>query len=137
MDMRKYSTGVIIKPEDLYEGPRLEKIINVSENEKHGCAVLEFESGDSFYCWPNYTRILSKAWGWESEKWLNQEVELALDHYTDKKTDAQKETVKLRAVSPAKPASGGTPSKAIAAGGALPSRNSDMDDDIPFAPEWR
>ena len=49
MDMRKYSAGVI-RPEDLYDGPRVEKIINIFEHEKHGCVVLEFESGDQFYC---------------------------------------------------------------------------------------
>ena len=74
MDMRKYSGG-IIKPEDLYDGPRRETIVAVSENEKHGCAVLHFESGDQFYCWNNYTRILNKAWGYESENWLEQELE--------------------------------------------------------------
>ncbi len=67
MDMRKYSSGVI-KPEDLHEGPRVEKIVNVFEHEKHGCLVLEFESGDQFYCWNNYARILSKAWGYESDR---------------------------------------------------------------------
>ena len=89
MDMRKYSAG-IIKPEDLHDGPRLEKIVDVSENEKHGCAVLQFESGDQLYCWNNYARILSKAWGYDSEYWLDQELELSLGHYTDRKTDTRK-----------------------------------------------
>ena len=127
MDMRKYATGVI-KPEDLYEGPLLEKIINVSEHEKFGCPVLQLESGDQFYCWNNHVRVLNKAWGYDSENWIGQELELSLGHYLDKKTETQKETINIRAVSPPKPA--------IVAG-ALPSRRADMDDDIPFAPEWR
>ena len=94
MDMRKYSAGVI-KPEDLHDGPRQEKIVNVFEHEKHGCAVLQFESGDQLYCWNNYARILSKAWGYDSENWLDQELELSLGHYTDKKTDTEKETVDI------------------------------------------
>jgi len=131
MDMRKYSGG-IIKPEDLHEGPRLEKIVEVSENEKHGCAVLLFESGDQLYCWNNYTRVLNKAWGYDSDNWIDQELELSLGHYTDKKTDTEKETVVIRAVSPAKPgAFDSAPSKAITSGKAAPPRN-DMDDDIPF-----
>jgi hypothetical protein len=50
MDMRKYSAGVI-RPEDLYDGPRVEKIIKISEKEteRYTCAVLEFESGDQLY----------------------------------------------------------------------------------------
>ena len=51
------------------------------ENEKHGCAVLQFESGDQFYCWNNYARILNKAWGYDSEHWIDQEMELSLGHY--------------------------------------------------------
>jgi hypothetical protein len=136
MDMRKYSSGVI-RPEDLYQGPRVERIINIFEHEKHGCAVLEFESGDQLFCWNNYARVLNKAWGYESENWLGQELELSLGHYTDKKTDppTEKETIVVRAVSPTKQdANGGAPNKAIASGGSL---RSALDDDIPFAPEWR
>lgn len=134
MDMRKYATGVVIKPEDLHDGKRREKIVAVSENEKYGCAVLEFESGNSLYCWN--TRILNKAWGYDSIFWIDQELELELDHYTDKKTDTQKETVKIVPISPAKPgAFDEVPGKAIAPTGA--SLRQILDDDIPFAPEWR
>ncbi len=136
MDTRKFSAGVI-KPEDLHEGPQQEKIVNVFEQEKYLCLVLQFESGNQFYCWPNYTRILNKAWGCESENWIDQELELSLDHYTDRKTEEQKETVAIRAISPAKPgAFDKAPGKALAPAGAA-SRGGDMDDDIPFAPEWR
>jgi hypothetical protein len=138
MDTRKYSSGVI-RPEDLHEGPRVEKIINIFEHEKHGCLVLELENGDQFYCWKNYARILSKAWGYESESWIDQELEFSLGHYTDKKTDppTEKETIDVRAVSPAKPGTnGGAPSKAIAPGRPA-SLHGPMDDDIPFMCEWR
>ena len=114
MDMRKYSAGVI-RPEDLYDGPRVEKIINIFKHEKHGCPVLEFESGDQFYCWSNQARILNKAWGYFSDDWLGQEVELSLGHYTDKKTDppTEKETIAVKAISPAKATAGNN-------GGSLP-----------------
>jgi hypothetical protein len=146
MDMRKYSAGVI-RPEDLYDGPRTEKIINIFESEKHGCAVLELESGDQLYLWNSNARILNKAWGYDSADWFGQELELSLGHYTDKKTDppTEKETVVVKPISPRKMGDSGAPSTptaplsasktlpASAAGGA----GGKMDDEIPFAPEWR
>src|SRR5215510_9636855 len=57
MDMRKYAAGVIM-PEDLRDGPRTEVIIGVTINEKHKCPVLEFESGDQLFAWPNIARAL-------------------------------------------------------------------------------
>jgi len=127
MDMRKYSAGVI-RPEDLYDGPRVEKIINIFEHEKHGCVVLEFESGDQFYCWNNYARVLNKAWGYDSNDWLGQELELSRGHYTDKKADppTEKETIAVRAISSRKAGNnGGLPAlRGVCRGG--------LDDEIPF-----
>jgi hypothetical protein len=119
MDMRKYGGGVI-RPEDLYDGPLVEKIINVYEHAKHNCAVLELESGNQLFLWNNLARVLNKAWGWESEYWLGQELELSLGHYTDRKTDppTEKECIDIRAISPAKlGANGSAPSKAVPPGG--------------------
>jgi|KBSSwiStaDraftv2_1062776.scaffolds.fasta_scaffold394760_2 hypothetical protein len=135
MDMRKFSGG-IIKPEDLHDGPRREKIVAVSENERYGCAVLEFESGDQLYCWNNYARILSKAWGYDSVFWIDQELETKLGHYHDRKTDTEKETIDIVPISPAKPGAFDGPGKAIAPARAATLREI-IDDDIPFAPEWR
>jgi hypothetical protein len=127
MDTRKYSGGVI-RPEDLYDGPQVEKIVSVYPHDKHNCLVLELESGNQFFCWPNYTRILNKAWGYESDRWLEQELELSLGHYPDKKTDppTEKETINIRAISPAKPEAlnGGVPKAVIP-------RKKDLDDEIP------
>lgn len=138
MDMRKYSAGVIM-PENLSEEPRVEKIINIFEHEKHACAVLEFENGDQLYLWPNLARVLNKAWGYNSENWLQQEVELSLGHYLDKKTDppTEKECINIRAVSPPKVQNGGAPTSKP----PLPlsqitqpaNKRGDMDDEIPFA----
>ena len=135
MDMRKFSGGVI-KPEDLHNGPLVEKIVNISEHDKHGCAVLVFESGDEFYCWNNYARILSRAWGFNSADWIGQELELSLGHYVDRKTEEQRETIVVRPISPAKPGANGGASQAVVPGGASSMRR-EMDDDIPFTCEWR
>ncbi|WP_426612918.1 hypothetical protein [Bradyrhizobium sp. McL0616] len=135
MDMRKYSTG-LITPEHLHDGPLVETIVDIYEHETHGCAVLVFESGNQFYCWNNYTRILNKAWGYDSEDWLQQQLELSLDHYDDRKSGKQKETVAMRPISPPKagnqnsatpPSEPPLPATRIAA-----PKNPDIDDDIPF-----
>jgi hypothetical protein len=124
MDMRKFS-GSVIRPEDLYDGPRVEKIIAIFEHEKHNCVVFELESGCQFYCWGNHARILSRAWGFESDNWKGQEFELSLGHYTDKRDDppTEKETIAIRAISPAKPEAGN---------GGVPALRDALNDEIPF-----
>ena len=129
MDMRKFGSG-FIKPDDVRDGPRLERIINVYESEKYGCPVLEFASGDQFSLNATNTKILSKAWGFESDDWIGLELELSLGHYNDWHTDppTEKETVVVRAISTRQPSSsdGGAP---------LPAprpRREPLDDEIPF-----
>jgi hypothetical protein len=135
MDMRKYSAGVIM-PENLCDGPRVEKIINIFEHEKHECAVLEFENGDQLYLWPNLARVLNKAWGYDSDNWLKQEVELSRGHYLDKKTDppTEKECINIRAISPVKQgANSGAPVSALSkVASRSVGKHDDMDDEIPF-----
>src|SRR5262245_28135456 len=144
MDMRKYSSSVIM-PADLHDGPRVEKIINISEKdtERYTCAVLEFEGGDSLYLWSSQARILNNAWGYDSTGWLGQELELSLGHYTDKKTNppTEKEIIVVKPISPRKPGNGGAPSassvsKPSSSGGPVSLRGN-LDDEVPFAPEWR
>jgi hypothetical protein len=132
MDMRKYSSG-FIKPDDVRESPRQERIIHIFESEKYGCPVLEFESGDQFSLNASNNKILCKAYGWESDHWLNHVIELSLGHYKDWRTDPpeEKETVVIRAISARQPSpeNGGT--KAAQATPRPPARG-DMDDEIPF-----
>jgi hypothetical protein len=67
-------------------------------------------------------------------------LECSLGHYPDKKTDTEKETVNIRPISPAKPGAFDPPpnkGKALTSGGGAASLRDVMDDDIPFAPEWR
>lgn len=130
MDMRKYASG-FIKPDDVRDGPRTDKIINVFISEKYNCPVLELESGDQFLVNNTNTKILNKAWGWDSDDWINQIVEFSLGHYKDWRADPpeEKETVAVRAVSPRQPAADDGGTKAVA---APRPRASDMNDDIPF-----
>jgi hypothetical protein len=127
MDMRKYGSG-FIKPDDVRDGPRQERIIHIYESEKYSCPVLEFESGDQLSLNAGNNRILCKAWGFESDDWLDQELELSLGHYKDWRSDPpeEKETVIVRPISVRKPSAGNGGETAVARRAAV------LDDEIPF-----
>jgi hypothetical protein len=145
MDMRQYAS-TYIKPDNVRDGPIRTRIVNVFESERLGRPVLELETGSQFTLNDGNTNVLIQAWGHNSDDWIGQEVELALGTYKDWRSDppVDKETVKVRAISPAKAGTGnsGAPSKpplpasTVAQGGAASLRSA-MDDDIPFACEWR
>jgi hypothetical protein len=117
----------------LRDGPRVEKIVKISEREteRYTCGVLEFESGDSVYLWNNQARILNKAWGYDSAGWLDQQLELSLGHYTDKKTDTEKETIDMRPISPKKEIAAGNGSGTTVVTSKPASLRSELDDEIP------
>ena len=60
MDTRKYGSG-FVKPEDVRDGPRQEKIINVYISEKYDCLVLDLESGDQLSLNNTTTRVMNRA----------------------------------------------------------------------------
>jgi hypothetical protein len=131
MDMRKYSS-TFIKPDDVRDGPRREKIVHIYESEKYGRPVLELESGDQFSLNDTNNKTLIKAWGFDGAGWLGQELELTLGHYKDWNSDSpeEKETVVVRAISVRDPARGNgeRPSTQI-----MPrAKDKAMDDEIPF-----
>jgi hypothetical protein len=134
MDMRQYAPKYI-KPDQVRDGPIQTKVVNVFESERYGRPVLELETGSQFTLNDGNINTLIKAWGGESSGWLGQEIILELGTYRDWREDppSEKETVKVRAVSPAKagPQNGGAPSKAVTPGGPASLRG-EMDDDIPF-----
>jgi len=96
-DMRKYASG-LLRPEDIHDGPRNEKIVNVYISEKLNAPILEFESGDSMVAWNNIARILAKAYGYEDTDWVGHTIELSIGTYTNKDGE-QKENIQVRAVS--------------------------------------
>jgi hypothetical protein len=98
MDMRKYASGPIM-PDDLRDGPRQERIINVYISEKHDVPVLVFESGDELFAWPNIARVLARAYGYNDKDWIGHVVKLSLGTYTDRKTGEEKDTIVLEAIS--------------------------------------
>jgi hypothetical protein len=125
MDMRKYGSGPV-KPDDVRDGPRREKVADVSINDRYDCPVLHFESGDSLMLSPPNSRAMCRAYTTDSNKWLEQEVELTLGHYMDKKGE-EKETVVLSPISVRQPSADNGGTKA-----ALPSRRDDLNDETPF-----
>jgi hypothetical protein len=110
VDMRKYTSGFIM-PDDVRDGSRQERIINVYISEKHHCPVLEFESGDQLIAWPSVGRPLVRAYGCESDDWLGHTVELSHGTYIDKKTNEEKGTVVLKAISPRDGSNNGGPQR--------------------------
>ena len=143
MDARKYASKYV-KPDNVRDGPIQTRIINVFEDERYGRLMLELETGSQFPLNDGNTNALIKAWGHETNTWIGQGLELSLGHYSDWKTDPpiEKETVKVRAISPAETAettaqNGGAPaaskplppSRTATAGKSL---GDDLSDEIPF-----
>jgi hypothetical protein len=136
MDARKYASKYI-KPDQVRDGPIETRVISVLEG-KYGL-VLELETGSQFSLNDGNTNTLMKAWGYETDSWEGLTLELFLGTYKDWNSDpiVEKETVKVRAISPAPDASqnGSVP----ATRPLPPSRTSppksgkdDLDDEIPF-----
>jgi hypothetical protein len=125
MDMRKYGSGPV-RPEDVRDGPRQEKVEDVSISDRFECPVLHFESGDQFLLFQTNARAMNRAYSTDSNNWLNQVIELSLGHYTDNKGE-EKETVILKPISVLQPSADNGGTKA-----ALPSVRDDLNDDVPF-----
>src|SRR5262245_31023958 len=98
MDMTKYTSGFIM-PDDLRDGPRRERIVNVYQSDKHSAFVLDLESGDQLMVWHNSpnARALRRAYGRNSEDWLGHVVDLSVGTYV--KDGETKETVVLTPIS--------------------------------------
>ena len=127
VNVKKYATGLIL-PDDVRDGARQERIINVYISDKFDVPVLVFESGDEFLCWPSNGRVLAKAYGFESEDWRGHVVELSLGSYVDKKDGQTKDTVDLKPITPRDGASNnGGPQRTDPAKLAK-----DLNDEIPF-----
>jgi hypothetical protein len=131
VNVKKYATGLIL-PDDVRDGARQERIINVYISDKFDVPVLVFESGDEFLVWPSNGRVLAKAYGFESEDWRGHVVELSLGSYVDKKDGQTKDTVILKTITSRDGISAnGGPQRVDPA--KLPKTvDEDMDDGVPF-----
>jgi hypothetical protein len=129
MDMKKYTSG-FITPDDLLDGPRRERIVNVYQSDKHSAFVLDLESGDQLMVWHNSpnARALGRAYGHESEDWRGHMIELSHGTYT--KDGEEKGMVILKTISSRDGNANGGPQRVDPA--KLPKPKDDMNDEIPF-----
>jgi hypothetical protein len=132
VDMRDYAAKYI-KPDHVRDGPIQARIVALLENDQYGRPVLELETGSQFSLNDGNCTALIKAWGYESDDWIDQELSLEFGTYKDWKSGADKETVKVRAISPAKAGNGGAPSKPVLPPSrAIATKPDNMDDEIPW-----
>jgi hypothetical protein len=137
MDARKYASKYV-KPDNVRDGPIQTRVVNVFEHERYSQLVLELETGSQFTLNDGNTNVLIKAWGADTDNWIGLELALELGFYKDWRADPpeDKETVRVRAVSPAKTAdaqNGSVPaSKPLPPSRVTPSLKDDLSDDIPF-----
>jgi hypothetical protein len=140
MDARKYASKYV-KPDNVRDGPIQTRIVNVFEEERYGRLVLELETGSQFALNPGNANTLIKAFGYDTDAWIGLEIVLELGAYKDWKCDPpeEKETVKVRPISPAKaveaqngsvPASKPLPPSRVVT--SSKSSKDDMNDEIPI-----
>jgi hypothetical protein len=137
MDMRDFASKKIT-PNQVRDEPIQTRIVSVLRNEQYDRPVLELETGCQFTLNATNVNTLMKAFGWESNNWIGQEIVLELGTYKDWRADPpeDKETVRVRAVSPAKTveAQNGSAStnKPLPPSRVVTSRKDDLDDEIPW-----
>lgn len=116
MDMSKYVGGLFLKVDDIKaSGPIRMRIVDVSEG-RFDKPDLTFDDGSKLGCNATNGRVLAKAWGFDSDDWIDKEVELAVGE-TEYQGRTQ-ETILIRPISP--PVENKAPPKP------------DLDDAIPF-----
>jgi hypothetical protein len=133
MDARKYASKYV-KPDNVRDGPIETRIVNVFEDERYSRLTLELETGSQFGLNDGNTNTLIKAWGHDTDGWIGLEIALELGTYKDWREDTEKETVRVRAISPDPRAqNGGAPASKppLPPSTTATSRNA-MDDEIPF-----
>ena len=78
MDMSKYMGNVFLKVDDIKaSGPIRVRITGVSEG-RFGKPDLTFHDGTQLSLNATNCRVLARAYGLESDDWIDKEVELAL-----------------------------------------------------------
>lgn len=130
MDMSGFiDQGGFLKVEHLADGPRRAVIASVRPGkfERPDC---QFQDDTILSLNATNVRLLANAWGTESGDWVGKEVEL----YVGKTTyqGASRDSVLVKPISPPIPLHERTKPAPRPPAGRAP-----MDDEIPFAPEWR
>jgi hypothetical protein len=140
LDMRNYASKHV-KPDHVRDAPIQTRIVSVFEDERYGRPVLELETGSQFTLNDGNNNTLIKAFGYDSNNWLGQEIILEIASYKDWRSDppVDKETVRARAVARTNVAHQAAPSGAplppsqpLPPSRVTPPRKDDLNDEIPF-----
>jgi hypothetical protein len=136
MDARKFAAKYI-KPDNVRDGPIVTRIVNTFEEERYSRLTLELETGSQFSLNDGNTNALIKAWGHETDDWIGLELALELGTYKDWRDDppTEKETVKVRAISPRKGTeNGGAPASKppLPPSRVVKPPKDDLSDEVPF-----
>ena len=132
MDVSRYFGGSFIKVADIKaNGPTRVRIVDVSEG-RFDKPVLTFDDGTKLSVNATNGRVMAKAYGFESDDWINKEVELVVGEieYQGKPQEA----VLIKPISPPIEKAPPIEEKVSSAPASKPkpSGRGDMDDEIPF-----
>jgi hypothetical protein len=99
MDVTKYVGGLFLKVDDIKaNGPVRVKVVDVSEG-KYSKPDLTFDDGSKLGCNATNGRVLAKAYGFDSDDWIDKEVELVVGEITYQ--GKPQEAILVRPISPA------------------------------------
>jgi hypothetical protein len=129
MDVSNFvSSSGFIKPADLADGPRREVIADVRPG-KYERPDMEFQSGGILSINGTNMRILTNAWGTETDAWAGKEVELYVGKTQFQGQD--RDSVLVKTISPPIPSSERPKPKPTVAA-PKSSLADDLSDEIPF-----
>ena len=116
MNVHEWIGGTFLKPEDIGATPIMLTIVHVAKG-KWEKLDLTFNDGSKLSLNNTNGRAIARAWGYESDDWIDKQVELSVG-LTNYKGE-QQESVLLKPITPVTP--------------AKPTRKSDpLDDDVAF-----
>jgi hypothetical protein len=119
MNMSKYLGNAFLKVDDIKaSGPIQVTITDVSEG-RFGKPDLTFDDGTRLSCNGTNGRVLARAYGLESDDWVDKRVELVVGGI--KYDGKMNEAILVKPISPA------------IENKSPPKRGGDLDDEIPFS----
>jgi hypothetical protein len=111
---------MFLKPDDVREGPVQVTITDISEG-KYDKPDIDFDDGTRLSLNATNSRVLARAFGYDSDDWIGKRIELALGEVEFK--GQMQESIIVRPISPA-PAERKAP--------PAPPKRRELDDDIGF-----
>ena len=125
MNVRKWIGGEFLKPEDIGATPIVLTIVDVAEG-KWEKPDLTFDNGSKLSLNKTNALTIARAWGDESDDWIDKQVELSAGLTTY--NGEQQKSILLKPIRPATPANALKPVKLP----KPPQKSDPLDDDIPF-----